>query len=259
MAVIPQWYLDNYSPARDTEDGSAVLPPFTVVIPTFNEAESLLPILHVVRQMADEVLVVDGHSTDGTEQVATAAGATVLRDNGMGKGAAVRQGLLAARNEIVVLMDADGSHDPTEIPGLIGPIVRNEADHVSGSRMIGGSDELHATVKQSVRLFGSQVITLFINYSQGVRMTDCQNGFRAIRRSVALDLGLTEDIHTIEQEMIIKTIRCGYRLREMPSHEFPRANGESTFRILDVWLRFGLTVLYFLFWWSPEKRSPTTV
>ena len=247
MAVIPQWYLDNYSPNRDTGDGSAALPPFTVVIPTLNEAESLLPILHVVRRMADEVLVIDGHSTDGTEQVAAAAGATVLRDNGLGKGAAVRQGLLAARNEIVVLMDADGSHDPTEIPSLIGPIVRNEADHVSGSRMIGGSDELHATIKQSIRLFGSQVITLFINYSQGVRMTDCQNGFRAIRRSVALDLGLTEDIH------------CGYRLREMPSHEFPRANGDSTFRILDVWLRFGLTVLYFLFWWSPDKRSPTTV
>lgn len=259
MAVIPQWYLDNYSPGRNTEDGSAVLPPFTVVIPTFNEAESLLPILHVVRGMADEMLVVDGHSTDGTEQVAAAAGATVLRDNGMGKGAAVRQGLLAARNEIVVLMDADGSHNPTEIPSLIGPIVRNEADHVSGSRMIGGSDELHATVKQSIRLFGSQVITLFINYSQGVRMTDCQNGFRAIRRSVALDLGLTENIHTIEQEMIIKTIRCGYRLREVPSHEFPRANGDSTFRIRDVWLRFGLTLLYFLFWWSPEHRGPTTV
>ena len=230
-----------------------------MVIPTLNESESLLPILHAVRRMADEVLVVDGHSTDGTDQVAAAAGATVLRDNGLGKGAAVRQGLLAARNEIVVLMDADGSHDPTGIPGLIAPIVRNEADHVSGSRMIGGSDELHATVKQSIRLFGSQVITLFINYSQGVRMTDCQNGFRAIRRSVALDLGLTEDIHTIEQEMIIKTIRCGYRLREVPSHEFPRANGDSTFRIRDVWLRFGLTLLYFLFLWSPESRSPTTV
>lgn len=260
MPRVPRWYRSPHRwPALPAPEGAGDAWKFTAVVPAKNEAGTLLPLLHYLQRLADEVLLIDGHSTDGTQEVAAALGVRVIPDNGRGKGAALRRGLLEARNEFIVFLDADGSHDPREIPGLLEPLARDQADHVSGSRMLGGSEELHATLKQSIRLFGSQVVTLLINYTQGVRLTDCQNGFRAIRRSVALDLGLAEDIHSIEQEMIIKTVRCGYRLLEVPTHEFARANGDSTFRIREVWRRFLLSLLFYLFVWSPEGRSPTTV
>ena len=109
---------------------------------------------------------------------------------------------------------------------------------MSGSRMLGGSDELHATFHQFIRLFGSQIITLSVNYTQDVRLTDCQNGFRAIRRDVALALDVQENITTIEQEMVIDPVRSGYRLAEVPAHEYPRCNGESRFLVSKVWLRY---------------------
>ena len=110
--------------------------------------------------------------------------ARVILDDGTGKGGAIRQAIREATGDILVFIDGDGSHDPHDIPALIEPIVQGAADHVSGSRMLGGSDELHATFHQFIRLFGSQIITLSINYTQDVRLTDCQNGFRAIRRDV---------------------------------------------------------------------------
>lgn len=255
MNLIPRWYSCDrqLTPLPQCPAGSGPVK-FTAIVPARNEVANLLPILHYLKRYADEVLLIDGHSTDGTPDLAAALGIEVIKDNGLGKGDALRLGLERARNEFVVMLDADGSHDPGEIPSLLQPLVEGEADHVSGSRMIGGSEELHATINQSVRLFGSQVVTLCINYSQNVRLTDCQNGFRALRRDVALDLGLTENIHTIEQEMIIKSLRCGYRIAEVPTREYARANGESTFRIRDVWVRFGLTLLYFLFAWDPSSR-----
>jgi len=188
-----------------------------------------------------------------------AQGATVLLDNGKGKGDALRVGIAAASGDILVFIDADGSHDPRDIPAPVQPIVDGEADHVSGSRMLGGSDELHATINQFVRLFGSQVITLSINYTQGVRLTDSQNGFRAIRAEVARSLALESEIPTIEQEMVIKTVRSGYRISEVATHEYVRSNGESNFRVLDVWFQFVKSWLYYLFFWRPPLRAAGVV
>jgi dolichol-phosphate mannosyltransferase len=247
---LPQWYSRPPRPTRvpKRRPGGEKI---TVIVPTRNEAANLLPVLARARAHADELLVIDGHSSDGTRDVAIACGARVIVDDQQGKGAAIRRGIAEAQGDILVFLDADGSHDPADIPALVAPLLAGEADHVSGSRMLGGSDELHATIHQFVRLFGSQVITLSINYTLGVRLTDCQNGFRAIRRDVAQQLGLKEDITTIEQEMIIKTVRRGFRLREVATHEYARANGQSNFRVQDVWHKYLLTLGYYLLVWQP--------
>ena len=180
-------------------------------------------------------------------------GAQVILDNNRGKGDAIRTGIARATGDILVFVDADGSHDPCDIPALVEPIVNGVADHVSGSRMLGGSDELHATIHQFIRLFGSQIITLSVNYTQNLRLTDCQNGFRAIRRDVAQALDLQENITTIEQEMVIKSVRSGYRLVEVATHEYVRANGESNFRVSDVWSAYVRSWLYYLLFWKPKR------
>ena len=255
-SVLPVWYpiLPRHEQIeRRGPDG--VLHRITVIVPTRNEAENLRPVLELAAPYADELLVVDGHSTDGTRELAEACGARVILDEGLGKGAALRLGMQEASGDIMVFVDADGSHDPRDIPALVKPIIDGVADHVSGSRMLGGSDELHATLHQFVRLFGSQIITLSVNYTQNVRLTDCQNGLRAIRRDVALALDLRENITTIEQEMVIKSVRSGYRLAEVPTHEYVRANGVSRFRVKDVWFRYVRSWLYYLLFWRPPQRG----
>jgi dolichol-phosphate mannosyltransferase len=136
------------------------------------------------------------------------------------------------RGDILVFIDADGSHDPDDIPKMVDPIARGEAEHCIASRMRGGSDELFSTFPQFVRMLGGQMITLAINYRFGIRITDSQNGFRAFRTEAARRLALHEDGTTIEQEMTIKSIRHGLRIMEIPIHEYARAAGESK---INVW------------------------
>ena len=254
--ILPNWYTQPARPtaiSRQAPDGRELR--ISVIVPCRNEGRNIRPVLEWASPYADELLVVDGHSSDDTRAIAAELGATVLLDNGKGKGDAIRVGIASATGDIIVFIDADGSHDPRDIPALVQPIIDGRADHVSGSRMLGGSDELHATINQFVRLFGSQVITLSINYSQGVSLTDSQNGFRAIRADLARSLALESEIPTIEQEMVIKTVRSGYRICEVATHEYVRSNGESNFRVLDVWFQFVKSWLYYLFIWRPPKRA----
>jgi len=254
--ILPNWYTQPARPtaiARQAPDGREVR--ISVIVPCRNEGRNIRPVLEWVAPYADELLVVDGHSSDDTRDIAAELGATVLLDNGKGKGDAIRVGIARASGDVLVFIDADGSHDPRDIPALVQPIIDGNADHVSGSRMLGGSDELHATINQFVRLFGSQVITLSINYTQGVSLTDSQNGFRAIRADLARSLALRSEITTIEQEMIIKTVRSGYRIGEVATHEYVRSNGESNFRVLDVWFQYLRNWLYYLFIWRPPRQA----
>jgi dolichol-phosphate mannosyltransferase len=219
----------------------------TVVVPAKDEEGLVGDIVDEVKPYADEVLVVDGHSRDRTRDIAAAHGARVILDGGRGKGDALRLALKEARTEIVVFIDADGSHDPRDIPRLVAPIQASDADLVIGSRGKGGSDELHGTIDQFIRYVGSQLIMLAINYRWNVRLTDSQNGFRAIRRDVGLKLGLTSNLTTIEQEMLMKALKQGYRVSEVASHEYARRWGVS---IIVVWK------LWFAYLWSFLRNLP---
>jgi glycosyltransferase involved in cell wall biosynthesis len=179
----------------------------------------------------------------------------VLFDDRCGKGHALRLAIPHVRTAVVVFVDADGSHDPRDIPRLVEPIARGEADHVSASRLIGGSSELHGGFDEFFRLAGSSFITACINWRFGVRLSDSQNGFRAIRTAVLRDLDLRENLTTIEQEMIIKTLRRGYRLVEVPSHEYCRAHGVSHIRVWRVAPRYGCSLALNLF--SGRSRHAT--
>jgi dolichol-phosphate mannosyltransferase len=176
-------------------------------------------------------MVVDGHSTDNTREIALKMEARVVTDDGKGKGDGVRVGIQEASGDIVVFIDADGSHDPKDIPRLVRPIQEGRADLVIGSRMTGGSDELHGDINRFIRMTGSHIILLLINYRWNIRLTDVQNGFRAINTQVARKLNLKENSHSIEQEMVMKCAKQGYRLAEVPSHEYERRHGKSTINL----------------------------
>jgi glycosyltransferase involved in cell wall biosynthesis len=210
----------------------------TVVVPTRDEEGLVGEIIDAVRPSCDEVLVVDGHSKDRTREIAVAHGARVVLDHGKGKGEALRVALEEATGDIVVFIDADGSHEPRDIPALVAPIAAGQADMVIASRGRGGSDELHGTFEQLIRYIGSQIIMLGINYRWNVRLTDSQNGFRAIRREVGRNLGLTSNLTTIEQEMIMKALKKGFRVSEIASHEYERKWGTSKVVVWKLWFAY---------------------
>jgi glycosyltransferase involved in cell wall biosynthesis len=219
----------------------------TVVIPTKNEEECLPHVIHKCREHCGELIVVDAHSTDRTVEIARAAGARIVYDNGKGKGAALRTAAEHVNTEIIVFFDADCSHDPADIPKLIEPILAGRADHVTGSRLLGGSSELHGGFDEFLRLLGSSFITALIGWRFKKRISDSQNGFRAIKTEVFRDLGLKENITTIEQEMIIKTLKKGYVLDEVPTHEHRRLAGVSKIRLSRVWPRYVYSMIKYLF------------
>jgi dolichol-phosphate hexosyltransferase len=219
----------------------------TIVIPALNEALTISDVITKTRDYSNDIVVVDGNSTDGTAAIAHLAGARIIADHGHGKGDAIRTVIPHLSREITVFIDADGSHDPEDIPALVQPIIEGKADHVSASRLTGGSSELHGGFDECFRLMGSSFITACINHHFGVRLSESQNGFRAIKTDILKSLGLQENITTIEQEMIIKTLKKGFRMAEVPSHEHKRKAGHSKITVRKVAFRYVYSLVKYLY------------
>ena len=230
----------------------------SIIVPTKNEEKTLGDILNKTKDMTDDLLVIDGHSTDNTINVAKNMGIKTILDNGLGKGDALRLGLALVKYPITVFIDADGSHDPTDIPKLIAPLLEDRADLVIGSRMLGGSDELFSDLKGVIRLAGSIIISLSINYRYGQRLTDYQNGLRAIKTEVGKSLGLKSNITTIEQEMAMKCLKYQYRIIEVPTHEYIRKAGDSKINVLKVAHKYVWSLLSGIFTPTINKKDTYT-
>lgn len=213
----------------------------SAVILAKDEEESIGPVVEKAKNYAEEVLVIDGHSRDRTREIAERVGAKVILDNGRGKGDGYKVGLKEARGEVVVFLDADGSHDPAEIPKLVEPILKRDFDLVIGSRWRGGSDDIHPNFNHLIRDLGGNLLSIIISQWFKTEITDCLHGFRALRREQGLALGLSADDFDIEHEMVIKALKAGYKVGEVAVHEYQRKGGKSklpTFRKGHIfWLR----------------------
>src|SRR3989344_6017745 len=205
----------------------------TAVIPTKNEGEGLAQIITSVRPFVDEIIVVDGHSQDETKQITQKLGAHYLLDHGLGRGDAVRLGIGAANGEACVLFDADGSHTATDIPRFIKPILERRADVVLGSRRTGGSFDLNMNFAGILRSGGADFLTYLVNRRFATSLSDILYSFRALRTSVGRKMGLTANGFAIEQEVVVKCLKQGYRLLEIPSREKARAWGKSKLQTIS--------------------------
>jgi dolichol-phosphate mannosyltransferase len=210
----------------------------SAIICVKNEEKSLEEVIKKARKYVDEVVVIDGHSTDSSRKIAEKLQCKVFLDNGKGKGAALRLGIRKASGDIFVFIDADGSHAIQDIPVLVRPILKGQAELVVASRGKGGSDELHGNLEKTIRLIGSAIITLMINLRFGTDLTDSQNGFRAVKASFIKRLDLKENITTIEQEMIMKTLKRKGRVKEVASHEYARKYGSSKIKLSLMSFRY---------------------
>lgn len=165
------------------------------------------------KQYADRIIVIDDGSSDHTAEVAKMAGAEVIcHSTNMGKGAALKTGFESLNGaDIIVTMDSDGQHNPTDIPKLIEPIVRGEADMVNGSRYING-DKKDTPL---YRRFGQIVLDKATNIDSGLDITDSQSGFRAFAAYVKDAFRFKQSGLAIESEMLADAARAGLRIKEV--------------------------------------------
>ncbi len=200
-----------------------------VLIPAYNEADN---IGHVLDQMPSEVcgvtievLVVDDGSRDGTGDVAAEHGAVVARHvTNRGGGAALRTGyrlMVESGAEVVVTLDADGQHRPDEMARLVQPVLDGEVDVAHGSRVLGEADRNHFARELGIVFFNR-----LVSFITRTHVTDCSNGYRAVRTRVLPQLVLRqEQFHT--SEFMIEAIKRGIPAKEVPITVEQRLHGHS--------------------------------
>jgi glycosyltransferase involved in cell wall biosynthesis len=203
--------------------------PVVVIIPAFDEEESIGPVLDGIPReacgLAVDTLVVDDGSQDATADVSVAHGVYVAKlPENSGQGAALRVGYELAREheaEYIVTLDADGQWDPEVIPELLAPVVSGEADFVLGSRVLGRTE-----TDDSFRQAGVRVFALLARLLTGVRVTDTSSGVRALRAKVTATVRQEERQYQAS-ELLVGAICQGYRIVERPVVMRKRTAGVS--------------------------------
>jgi glycosyltransferase involved in cell wall biosynthesis len=219
-------------------------PQLTVVIPAYNEEDTILRVIERVRAIpfSLQIIVVDDCSQDRTAERVRDIADIEFRshDLNQGKGAALRTAFALARGKIIVVQDADLEYDPADVPGLIAPILEGHADVVYGSRLIGGRP-------QRVHLFwhkvGNKALSLVTNVLYNTTLSDMETGYKAFTLEVLRAVEpLRESDFRIEPELTAKICRGGFRVYEVPIAYYGRSYAEGK----KITWRDGFPALYAL-------------
>ena len=191
----------------------------SVVIPVFNERKTIGRILSRVASLNLnlELVIVDDCSTDGTreilEQIKDLPRVTVIfKDKNEGKGAALRAGFDRVSGDFVMVQDADLEYNPSDIPMLIQPLLKDDADVVYGSRFLGEQQQVEFWLQR----VGNSVLTKGSNFFSGLKLTDMETCYKAFNRKVLKGISLNQNRFGIEPEITAKLARRGYRFVEVP-------------------------------------------
>jgi glycosyltransferase involved in cell wall biosynthesis len=227
------------------EDGWGI--DVSLVLPCLDEAGSVgacvTEALDAMRAagLRGEVVVVDNGSTDGSPELAEAAGARVIHESRRGYGSALRAGFAAAHGEVLVMADADCTYELNRIPELVAPVMADEADLVLGSRL---DSATRRTMPLLHRFVGTPVLTFLTARACGRRVvTDSQSGFRAFRKDVLPRMGLTTTGMELASEMLIRSARAGLRISEIQMSYRPRVGESKLSTWSDGWRHLQLIFL----------------
>ncbi len=202
----------------------------SVVVPVFNEELTIgnvIERLAVVAQksgLKHEVIIVDDCSKDRSLKISKSFGVKVFSlETHVGKGYTLRVGFAKAKGEIITTIDSDGSHRPEELPRLLTPIIQNKADLVIGSRYL----SQNPLVTKRLNAIGVRLFNFLIKVLTRADVSDSQSGYRVMKASVLQNMRLNSNGYEIESEMLVKTIRQGLRVGEVPISFEQRTYGAS--------------------------------
>ena len=209
-----------------------------VLIAAYNEEKQIKNIIQRIPTLVDEILVVDDGSSDNTRKEALKTGVTVITHHqNRGKGMAMRTGINQLETDIIVFLDADGQHRPEEIPFLVAPLLKGQADLVIGSRLLGGFAHM-----PRIRVLSNAITAALIRLRTGVNVRDTQSGYRAIFRSHLQKMNLRSARYEIESELLLAAIRNNLQIKEVPISMI-YGDEESYFSGKDV-LNFVKSVIF---------------
>ncbi len=211
----------------------------SIIIPVYNEARTILQVIDKIRQVDfgphdREVIVVDGNSSDGTQELLqriTDPWVRVIYERERrGKGAAVREGIENATGDCVIIQDADLEYDPGDIPSLLAPIFERQAEVVYGSRFRGRIESM-----TKPRWIANKLLTFGMNRICGSRLTDACTCYKALDLQLARDLELESTTFDICHEITSKVARRGVQILELPIRYRARSHDEG---IKSGWTNF---------------------
>ena len=221
----------------------------SIVIPAYNERATIEEIIARVKAVPvdKEIVIVDDGSSDGTREylksLNDASVLVILHEVNQGKGAAIRTALPRTSGDVVIIQDADLEYDPGEFPKLITPIEAGEADVVYGSRFL----ERGRGSAGRVHYLANRMLTLLSNLTTGLRLTDMETCYKALRGDLARRLNLVSSSFNIEPEITAKAAHLGARFKEVPiGYEGRSASEGKKIRVSDAFqaivtiLRFGV-------------------
>lgn len=227
-------------------------PGISIVIPARNEEKNLQYLLPLIPQDIDEIILVNGHSTDNTVAVAKSLrpDIRIIEQEGRGKGDAMRVGFAACTQEIIVMLDADGSADPAEIPAFVDALLKG-SDFAKGSRFLRGGGSKDLTLLRSL---GNLGLCGLVNLLFKERFTDLCYGYNVFWRRCLERVTLDCNGFDIEAQLCLRMYKAGFKFVEVPSMEHTRLHGESnlhTFR--DGWLVLKVILRE---WWNRHTSLP---
>ncbi len=221
----------------------------SIVIPCYNEKDSILKILKKVKESPvedKEIIIVDDMSNDGTreilkEKAEKIADKIIYQEKNTGKGSALRTGFMAATGDVVIIQDADMEYDPNEYPLVVDPIFEGKAQVVYGSRFL----------KQKAKGYllnrlANKGLTFLSNCRTHQKLTDMETCYKAFKREIIQAIEIEEQRFGFEPEITAKISKMGIRIQEVPISYYPRSNEEGK----KIGFSDGLRALHCIWYYS---------